>query len=132
MNYTPEWLHDLVINFENKVNSFYQNYNGIKNVSVPISLTNTKNSLMSRGAVINEKIASAKQSVITAKAWLNGLKGMVGLGSTDLGLLPLLVPAVVITGIGGLTALGIIITVYIADCAKFSSQLNQEIKIQKS
>ena len=130
MNYTPDWLQNLIANYDTKVNAFYQNFAGVKNVNVPTYFLNEQKRLINRGSLIADKINNAKQSIITAKVWLNGLKGMFGLnGDNGLGFLPLLVPAVIVAGIVGLTALGITITAYIADTAKFSAKLNTDAKI---
>ena len=133
MNYTPQWLQNLIANYDIKVKTFYQNFTGIKNVNVPVYFVKEQRQLINRGSLIDDKINSAKQTIITAKVWLNGLKGMFGLnGDNGLGFLPLLVPAVIVTGIVGLTALGITITAYIADTAKFSAKLNTDAKIASS
>ena len=130
MNYTPQWLQNLITNYDIKVNAFYQNFAGVKNVKVPPHLLKEKNDLINRGNFLNNRINSLKQSIITAKVWLNGLKGMFGLnGDNGLGFLPLLVPPVIIAGMVALTVLGVALTAYIADCIKLAIKSDKELKI---
>jgi hypothetical protein len=114
-NYTPQFVSDLIANFDNKVKTFYTNFNGLKSTKIHAKLVDRRNELLNRGEELNRKIASIKQTYSTVKQWLQSLSGSFGLGFVPLA------PAVIIAGLAAISVLGVAITVYLTDTARFAA-----------
>lgn len=121
MDYTPDWLKNVVVNLDNKINEFFTYYNwlGDNRAKIPEALYGEYSDLLSRGYSLEGKINTAKSFVSQAKAWLSSVFG----ASNQLGLAPIVPVAIVASGVAALALLSAI-TYWVSDAVKFRSKMN--------